>query len=117
SLLISPFSRANSRGGFVCSDVFDPTSMLRFIESRFALSGIRVPNLTAWRRSVTGDMTSAFNFVAPANTSVPALPTPPDPAPCDPGCQEVGVPSPQVLPQQEPGSAQRPRGSRRARPV
>ena len=109
-LVISPFSRANSQGGFVCSDVFDHTSMLRFIESRFALTGIRVPNLTAWRRSVTGDMTSAFNFAGPVNPSVPCLPTPPVPSPCDTACQEVGPPSPQVPPQQEPGSAQRPSG-------
>ena len=115
-LVISPLSRANSQGGFVCSDVFDHTSMLRFIERRFASTGIRVPNLTAWRRSVTGDMTSAFNFVAPANTSVPSLPTPPTPGPCDTACREVGVPSPQVPPQQESGSAQRPSGCRTRTP-
>ena len=33
---------------------FDHTSLLRFIETRF---GVEVPNLSAWRRSVTGDMT------------------------------------------------------------
>jgi phospholipase C len=52
-LVISPFSR----GGYVCSDVFDHTSTLRFIERRF---GVEVPNLSAWRRSVTGDLTSAL---------------------------------------------------------
>jgi phospholipase C len=67
-LVVSPFSR----GGFVCRDVFDHTSTLRFLETRF---GVEVPNLSAWRRSVTGDLTSAFNFVAP-DPSVPALPTP-----------------------------------------
>jgi phospholipase C len=67
-LVVSPFSR----GGFVCKDTFDHTSMLRFLETRF---GAEVPNLTAWRRSVTGDMTTAFNF-ASVNRSVPRLPQP-----------------------------------------
>ncbi|MGE5617296.1 MAG: phospholipase C, partial [Candidatus Woesearchaeota archaeon] len=49
-LVVSPFSR----GGFVCSDVFDHTSTLRLLEARF---GAEVPNLSAWRRSATGDMT------------------------------------------------------------
>jgi phospholipase C len=109
-MVISPFSRANSRGGFVCSDVFDHTSMLRFIETRFANTGLRVPNLTDWRRGVTGDMTSAFNFAAAKDTSVPFLPLPPTPTQCDDACQEVRPPSPQVPPQQEPGSPQRPSG-------
>src|SRR5439155_24652541 len=68
-LIVSPFSR----GGFVSSGVFDHTSTLRFLETRF---GVPVPNLSAWRRSVTGDLTSAFNFAAP-NPSVPSkMPNP-----------------------------------------
>jgi phospholipase C len=67
-LVVSPFSR----GGFVASQTFDHTSTLRFLETRF---GVQVPNLSSWRRSVTGDLTSAFNF-AKVNTSVPALPQP-----------------------------------------
>jgi phospholipase C len=67
-LVVSPFSR----GGFVSSDAFDHTSTLRFLETRF---GAEVPNLTAWRREVTGDLTTAFNFVSP-NASVPTLPQP-----------------------------------------
>src|SRR5581483_10645905 len=55
TLVVSPFAR----GGFVCSQPFDHTSTLRFIETRF---GAEVPNLSSWRRSVTGDLTSAFNF-------------------------------------------------------
>jgi phospholipase C len=65
-LIVSPFAR----GGFVSRDTFDHTSLLRFLESRF---GVEVPNLTAWRRSAVGDLTSAFNFAAP-DTSMPALP-------------------------------------------
>jgi phospholipase C len=65
-LVISPFSR----GGRVCSDVFDHTSTLRFLETRF---GAEVPNLSRWRRSATGDLTSAFSF-GRLDTSLPRLP-------------------------------------------
>ncbi len=57
-LVLSRFSR----GGFLCSDQFDHTSMLRFLETRF---GVEVPNLSEWRRENTGDLTSAFNFAEP----------------------------------------------------
>jgi phospholipase C len=67
-LVVSPLSR----GGFVSSDVFDHTSTLLFLEKRF---GAEVPNLSAWRRSTVGDLTSAFNFIAP-NDNVPTLPQP-----------------------------------------
>ncbi len=60
-LVLSPFSR----GGFLCSDQFDHTSLLRFLETRF---GVEVPNLSQWRRENTGDLTSAFNFVAPRDS-------------------------------------------------
>jgi phospholipase C len=65
-LVVSPFSA----GGNVCSEVFDHTSVLRFIETRFS---VPVPNLSAWRRSVTGDMTGALSLSKP-RTSVPPLP-------------------------------------------
>jgi phospholipase C len=57
-MAISPWSR----GGFVCSEVFDHTSVLRFLERRF---GVAEPNISAWRRSVCGDLTSAFDFKSP----------------------------------------------------
>ncbi|WP_425518476.1 phospholipase C [Mycobacterium spongiae] len=63
-LVISPYSR----GPMMVHDTFDHTSQLRLLETRF---GVPVPNLTAWRRSVTGDMTSAFNFASPPNPSRP----------------------------------------------
>ncbi|HVA32801.1 MAG TPA: alkaline phosphatase family protein [Candidatus Baltobacteraceae bacterium] len=66
-LVISPFSR----GGFVCGDTFDHTSTLRLIERRF---GVEVPFLTRWRRETCGDLTTAFGFGAPADTSIPSLP-------------------------------------------
>ncbi|MGW8379567.1 phospholipase C, phosphocholine-specific [Streptomyces sp. ODS28] len=46
-------------GGYVCSQVFDHTSMIRFLEK---WTGVREPNISAWRRAVTGDLTSAFDF-------------------------------------------------------
>jgi phospholipase C len=57
-LVVSPWSR----GGLVSSQVYDHTSMLRFLETRF---GAEVPNLSEWRRETTGDLTGAFNFAAP----------------------------------------------------
>ncbi|KAA1252243.1 phospholipase C [Mycobacterium simiae] len=63
-IVISPYSR----GGLMAHDTFDHTSQLRLIETRF---GVPVPNLTAWRRSVTGDLTSTFNFAVPPNPTVP----------------------------------------------
>jgi phospholipase C len=65
-LVVSPFSR----GGFLCPDVFDHTSILRFLEARF---GVEVPNLSEWRREATGDLTSAFNFAGP-DKNRPKLP-------------------------------------------
>jgi phospholipase C len=117
-LVVSPYSR----GGFVCSDTFDHTSTLRLLETRF---GAEVPNLSSWRRAATGDLTSAFNFAAGAQTSLPSLPAtnPVDPAVVE-QCLTSGtlfsagggqappypVPEPQVMPAQEPGTAARPSG-------
>ncbi|MFJ5841760.1 phosphocholine-specific phospholipase C [Streptomyces shenzhenensis] len=46
-------------GGFVSSEAFDHTSVIRFLEK---WTGVREPNISAWRRSVFGDLTSAFDF-------------------------------------------------------
>jgi phospholipase C len=54
-LVISPWSS----GGWVCSEVFDHTSVLRFLEKRF---GVEEPNISKWRRTICGDLTSAFDF-------------------------------------------------------
>jgi phospholipase C len=54
-LAISPWSR----GGFVNSQLFDHTSVIRFLEKRF---GVFEPNITSWRRAVCGDLTTAFDF-------------------------------------------------------
>jgi phospholipase C len=109
-LIISPFSR----GGFVSSDLFDHTSVLRFLETLF---GAEVPNLSAWRRATVGDLTSVFNFKRP-DQSVPTLP------PTVPAIQQAiqqcvanlagttpyTVPSTQTVPTQESGTATRPSG-------
>jgi phospholipase C len=66
-LAVSPWSR----GGWVCSEVFDHTSIIRFIERRF---GVNEPHISAWRRAISGDLVSAFDF-AQRDRSVPALPS------------------------------------------
>ncbi len=109
-LIISPFTR----GGLISSDLFDHTSLLRFLETRF---GAEVPNLSAWRRATVGDMTTAFNFTKPDN-SIPSLPSPSAAistvlAECASnlvGFTGFTLPSPQVMPTQEAGSPLRPSG-------
>jgi phospholipase C len=54
----------------VCSEVFDHTSVIRFLEARF---GVAEPNITAWRRAVAGDLTRCFDFDQP-NVALPELP-------------------------------------------
>lgn len=66
-LVLSPWSR----GGWVNSQVFDHTSVLQFLEKRFQ---VHEPNISAWRRAVCGDLTSAFNFVDPNGETLPNLP-------------------------------------------
>ena len=51
--------------------MFDHTSVLRFIETRFSVA---VPNLSAWRRAATGDLTSALSLVRAPDTTVPRPP-------------------------------------------
>ena len=120
-LVISPFAR----GGFTCGHTFDHTSTLRFLERRF---GPPVPNLSKWRRGHTGDLTQAFNFAAPADSSVPALPAPSRAdqrvilSDCPTQSPDVGdegfatveryplPPPPQSMPKQEKGIRRRPSG-------
>jgi phospholipase C len=103
-IVISPWSK----GGFVDSEVFDHTSLIRFIERRFGsqYKGIASPNITPWRRAVAGDLTSAFNFASP-NAAVVALPSTASYVPPDQNRHPDYVPKPpatQQLPQQEPGT-------------
>jgi hypothetical protein len=103
-IVISPWSK----GGWVNSQVLDHTSLIRFVERHF---GVMEPNITPWRRAVTDDLTSAFDFETP-NAAVVSLPITdafqpaqsyiingtrfPDFVP--------PVPANQSLPQQEPGT-------------
>ena len=68
-LIASPWSR----GGYVCSQVFDHTSVLQLLErllSRRSGKDIRETNITAWRRAVCGDLTSAFRQFQSGEASV-----------------------------------------------
>ena len=98
-IVVSPWSK----GGWVNSELFDHTSLIRFIERRF---GIIEPNITPWRRAVVGDLTSAFDFTSP-NNAVVALPDTSSYQPSNKNRHPSYVPSPpsmQALPQQEPGT-------------
>ena len=66
-LVLSPYSR----GGHVNSDVADHSSVLRFLETRF---DVEVPNLSAWRRGITSDLTSTLSLDRPPRLRVPPLP-------------------------------------------
>jgi phospholipase C len=106
--VISPWSR----GGWVDSQVFDHTSVIRFLEARF---GVAEPNISPWRRAVCGDLTSAFDFQTPnrevrpprlpatAETAaraaaLPATTRPPTPAAPAPLTQAQGVRRSRALP-------------------
>ncbi|HEX8870516.1 MAG TPA: phospholipase domain-containing protein, partial [Lentzea sp.] len=104
-LVVSPWST----GGYTCSEVFDHTSIIRFLETRF---GVHESNISPWRRAICGDLTSAFDFSA-KNTRSPALPDTTGYAPPDRDRHPDYVPVPPLvgsMPVQE-------RGSRRTRPL
>jgi phospholipase C len=54
-IIVSPWTA----GGWVCSEPFDHTSTLRFLEK---VTGVREDNISKWRRETFGDLTSAFRF-------------------------------------------------------
>ena len=54
-IIVSPWTA----GGWVCSQPFDHTSVLQFLEK---FTGVKEPNISDWRRKTFGDMTSAFRF-------------------------------------------------------
>ncbi|MFF0387156.1 phosphocholine-specific phospholipase C [Kitasatospora sp. NPDC004615] len=104
-VVVSPWTR----GGVVDSTVYDHTSVIRLLERRF---GVAEPNISPWRRAVTGDLTNLFDF----SGQDPAWPTLPDTAGNRQKVTDTGklpaptVPKPQHFPQQ-------PRAVRTARPV
>jgi phospholipase C len=54
-IIVSPWTA----GGWVCSQPFDHTSVVQFVEK---VTGVKEPNITPWRREAVGDMTSVFRF-------------------------------------------------------
>ncbi|MDT6961806.1 phospholipase C, phosphocholine-specific [Cupriavidus sp. SZY C1] len=101
--VISPWSR----GGWVNSQVFDHTSVLRFLEARF---GVKEPNISPYRRAVCGDLTSAFNFKSPNTEPLPAFSGPSTRTQADQiraaqqALPQVPVPRDMLLPQQAQGT-------------
>ncbi|WP_242910909.1 phosphocholine-specific phospholipase C [Actinomadura terrae] len=96
--VVSPWSK----GGWACSQVFDHTSIIRFMERRF---GVREPNISPWRRAICGDLTSAFNFARPDERPT-TLPDTSRYAPKDHDRHPDYVPKPPAdpaLPKQESG--------------
>jgi len=99
AIVVSPWTQ----GGWVCSETFDHTSTLRFLERRF---GVREPNISDWRRRTCGDLTAALRLGEP-RTSFPGLA---DPAPVLARQQQEAAslpppsaPAHQSMPRQEPG--------------
>lgn len=72
-IIASPWTR----GGRICSQVFDHTSTLQFLEGflekKFGKK-IRETQISEWRRTITGDLTSAFRDYHPGDEkSLPFL--------------------------------------------
>lgn len=65
-IIVSPWTA----GGWVCSERFDHTSALQFLEK---FTGVREPNISQWRRDTFGDFISAFRFEDDM-TNQPVLP-------------------------------------------
>ncbi|WP_344465282.1 phosphocholine-specific phospholipase C [Kitasatospora kazusensis] len=101
-IAISPWSR----GGWVNSETFDHTSVLRFLEQWTAAIGspATCPNISAWRRKVCGDLTGVFDFGNPVY-GMPSLPDTSQTIGLS-TCGPMSNPSPadNKLPAQEPGT-------------
>jgi phospholipase C len=101
-ILVSPWTA----GGWVCSELFDHTSCLQFLEK---FTGVKEPNISDWRRSTFGDFTAAFRFGEPA-AGPPSLPD--TGAPLSRALYEAGnLPYP-VLPGAEQNQPQQEKGRR-----
>ena len=67
TLVVSPFSR----GGYLSSDTFDHTSLIRFLEARFS---IHCGEISPWRRATAGDLTATLRL-GHASVAFPHLPS------------------------------------------
>jgi len=66
-----------SRGGCVCSQVFDHTSVLQFLEhflTRRLGRKVEEPNISRWRRVVCGDLSASFQSSADARDATLSFP-------------------------------------------
>lgn len=102
-IAVSPWSK----GGYVASEVFDHTSVIRFLEKRF---GVIEPNIAPWRRAVCGDLTSCFDFAqADERAFMDALPATAALSEKATGLPEVVPPMPSApeAPMQETGLRRR----------
>jgi phospholipase C len=100
-LIISPWTR----GDIVVSEIFDHTSVLKFLEERF---GLQVPTISPWRRAMVGNLLSAFDFDHPDYSWPQNLPDTSDYVKeAEIECltlPDVVIPSEQTMPVQEPGT-------------
>ncbi|GIE75655.1 non-hemolytic phospholipase C [Actinoplanes philippinensis] len=110
TIVVSPWTR----GGWVNSQLFDHTSLIRFLEARFARGNpdLIESNITPWRRAVSGDLTSAFDFRNPNRRTV-RLPGTDGFKPAD----LTRRPDEQPVPPADPELPAQERGVRPARPL
>jgi phospholipase C len=104
-IVVSPWTK----GGWVNSQLFDHTSVIRLLEARF---GVAEPQITPWRRAMTGDLTSVFDFEAADQAPDAALPDASG-LPAKARAQ-AGLPSPRPPARPDPPPRQEP-GARPAR--
>ncbi|PSJ40992.1 phosphocholine-specific phospholipase C [Allosphingosinicella deserti] len=102
--IVSPWSK----GGWVNSEVFDHTSVGRFIEARF---GVTIPAISPWHRAVCGDLTSAFDFTAAPDAAFPPLPKVEGAS----GIVLAHMQRPKIMPPEQPTPLFQERGLRRSR--
>ncbi|HVK23546.1 MAG TPA: phospholipase C, phosphocholine-specific [Actinokineospora sp.] len=103
-VIVSPWTR----GGWVDSQVYDHTSVIRFMETWTAAMGTPAAcsNISPWRRAICGDLTGAFDFTK-KTTGLPLLPTVPAPygqKNCDSKVNPNSDTVPDTVPVQEPGT-------------
>ncbi|MFD0684748.1 phosphocholine-specific phospholipase C [Actinomadura fibrosa] len=85
-------------GGYVNSQVFDHSSLVRFTERWL---GVKAPDISDWRRTVAGDLTSVFDFERPGRP--PRIARPGEVPPFT-GRWRPSPPAEQRMPGQEPGT-------------
>ena len=105
-IICSPWTR----GGVVDSQVYDHTSVIQFLETWTSALGKPAicSSINAWRRSVSGDLTGAFDFANPVSgvpTNLPsATTTISRTGTCDPLPNPTDSNASNSLPQQETGT-------------